>query len=900
MTFFPFGNVSFLKARHNARMRRHTNILLTALCLFLASCGGNYGCVEADDWGYPKVFLSMDYGDLTDNGQLVMTPGNDYVQYMTPVDSGQVLLGGDVVIRLDRAHNQWSPFLGKWLNPMFGDGGEERMLEGWWPEKLIPNRECRYFDFQPGQNYNHLDEVYYDESVPFDQQTIALQKQTLMECKRDSETPGDFVGSDFYGDCLAPCFVRHGVGLFMGVIPDKKTLSDLGTVEPEDVVIRHLTDFDTDGQINAAPDGTDNRDLDNYLVNGPIEGAERNGRLYFKISDVYYQDDIGGYRVHVKCGTKPDKKGPFELLTGMVSSVALAVAEALYRTMTGSNVFVDLVRTALMLSIVFYGFGFIIGTTSIKLKDTALYILKIGVIMMLISDQSWEFFYSHLFVLFIESVDYLGSLFLGGSEKLNLGCDIFDETVPWQRADVMFRIMTSDETWRKVASTLFSNVWGFLFVITFIVGFFVFVLGVVKLLIVYISGFIGLTILIILFPLFLLLYLFKWTEKYFSNEWVDQIVANASELIFSIALLGFLFQILLTMLQNSVGYRVCWKSIWEFPSATPVVSLGFFMPDITSLKEERDWDGDGTVDGERYADLPYFDLERDADKISRYMRGHDFIDIGDVVVLLGVILLLRFLNDFIMTVANLLKDNERIKDGSASILGPAGSFMASAGKPVFGVPAKGGTRQGGLIGFKSSPTQALLSGNMPRLGVQKGGILDNNALAWTKKVAGEKNWNTVTAPGRYASEKWKKKGVDSKTKDFDRTSSQMDDSLDKAKENEAARGDGTLDSLTRDRLLLDSDRLLARGRDLSEKMASTRGKKFDGINVRGKKDPITKRPITLGELDSAKKQYQKQLKDVYKQRESGPLSDAQLEALRDAELKYSVAVERFRNMKNGR
>ncbi|MET0154886.1 MAG: type IV secretion system protein [Rickettsiales bacterium] len=656
---------------------------LSALLLMLLTACGDYGCVDADDWGYPKIPLLMDFEDMQKDGTLVLYPGNDYIQYMQPVDSHQLLMGTPLIIKMDRAHNQWAPFLGPWLNPMFDGDGEERMVDGWWPEKLIPNRECRYFVYDPSLNYSYIDKQFYDPNFPSNQPTIALQKQQLIKCARNKENASDFTDADFYGDCLAPCFVRHGVGLYMAIFPEKKTLDDLATLTPEDLHLTHLTDFPLNGPLNAPETGPDARAIDGFLVTGSVPGTKRNDRLYFKIEDTYYQDNTGGYIVHLKCGTKPDKKGPFQYATDMVRTFSLSMAEAMYKILTSAEGFINIVRALLVLSVVLYGLNFLMGTvplslgSTIRMSDFILYVLKLGAVITLISPESWDFFYNHFFKVFTSAVDFLGGLFLEGVDDLGLGCNWLGEESPWYAADVMFRVLTSDETWRKVASTLFSNVWGWLFIVTFIAAFVIFFIAAAKMLLIYCLGFISLAILIILFPIFFVLYLFGWTKDYFAKEWVSQVVANVTEIVFSVALLGFIFQLIMVMLQGTLGYRVCWKTFFEFPKTPVLVSLEFFMPDIGPVIEMTDTDGDGATDTQRYRDMPYFDLTKDADKIQRYLRGNNFIDLSGLVGLLAVMLIFRYMSDLLSKISDELKAGGDSFRQSAS-LASGGAWTPSA------------------------------------------------------------------------------------------------------------------------------------------------------------------------------------------------------------------------------
>lgn len=83
------------------------------------------------------------------------------------------------------------------------------------------------------------------------------------------------------------------------------------------------------------------------------------------------------------------------------------LTKRMYISLTQDINFIDGVRAAVALSIVFFAISYMLGLTQVKGGDAIVYLIKISLVLVLISDQSWTFFYDNLYSAYIYGMDEL-------------------------------------------------------------------------------------------------------------------------------------------------------------------------------------------------------------------------------------------------------------------------------------------------------------------------------------------------------------------------------------------------------------------------------------------------------------------------------------------------------------
>ncbi|MCH2038185.1 MAG: type IV secretion system protein, partial [Rickettsiales bacterium] len=319
------------------------------------------------------------------------------------------------------------------------------------------------------------------------------------------------------------------------------------------------------------------------------DGAQRGDRLWVRIADRYYDDNKGFYVFTFKRGARTPGIGPIEAIITFVSDRIFGadgrsgLARQLYEEVIADPTFQRVVLISLMLYIILTGYTFIIRGRMSQGEFVAR-ALKFGVILALIQPGSWDFFYEYLFNIFIEGtydlIDIVINAAVGtpSGPSTELSGEYITATIGADEAargdrynlgsrgpqyfDDLIDIFFSPETLAKIHAALFYGGGIGVFVLAafyFALGVFLFIM--IRIVIVYLLGIIPIGILIIIAPLFILFLLFDFTRKYFQN-WLSQLVSAALQLFMASAMLALISAVMLDYLQQTAGYRVCWKCWW--------------------------------------------------------------------------------------------------------------------------------------------------------------------------------------------------------------------------------------------------------------------------------------------------------------------------------------------------
>lgn len=691
-------------------------------------------CVDADDWGYPKIWVPAFYN--FHDPSLKGPPLNETVD---GIDSGQILIDANnipLVIQVGK-RDQWTSWFGGDIN---ADSGGQIDPNGFDGGRSFPSREC-YYKVTNGTSSQQS--TFASDLSP---QTIKLNKDAQCTSPLPNVTP------DTYADCAAPCYYRYGMGLYLGLAPDNGSKASSNDV----VLSYHIPDAKIpDGRANFnstyvydnSKTAAENAQLklmadsqaqvsadyrDGYLIKGmpkdELLGAQTGDRLFFKIVDTTYIDNAGGYHVKIKEGTRNAEDGPLKKLVSVFVDPLTAVMERLYNGIVKDSIFIELVRSLMVLYIVFVGYTIVISGMDAVKKDVVMRLIKLGLVATLISDVSWSFFYDHFFQLFLGGTQVIAGIFLSPFTN-------YDPNDPWYSMDSLLAMLWSRETWTKISSTLFSQAIGFIYIPAMAIAMGVFMLALARALITYLLAFTTIAILIVMAPIFIIFTLFEKTKD-LTKEWMNQLAVVALQQIILMAALGMFAAVIIMFLQRTVGYNVCWNVFFDgFSKAFDwsgknSLDLQFWMPDISSDKANvwMDINGDGVRDinefAYRYIDAPYLDPVFDASLLSDVRSGSNFISMKDLLVFIGVVYLMNLFMSMVPKIASALKSEgvggsaDTFDYGTGLSNSLKGAFIGDSGK------------DGGVIGSTLNSADSFFNKS------ETGQFIKRNTLGAVKAVPG--------------------------------------------------------------------------------------------------------------------------------------------------------------------
>lgn len=316
-------------------------------------------------------------------------------------------------------------------------------------------------------------------------------------------------------------------------------------------------------------------------------------KIYVKILDRYYLDNVGGYSFEFLSGVQqPSSFGFFDYIYHYLKCVLLinenckkhfngddpAAAQAMFENIAEKstsfhNFVLSLLVLFVMISSLLYLFGMIRETK----HDMLIRMMKITLVIVLISPGSFRFFYDHFLVLFIKGLEQLISIITNFAPNMNNGSIAQgDEAKLFSFMKDMFNKFFAYSVWKKFAVFLHYQMWASLLMIPAIfIGIVLYFLLCLYAYIIFLSGFMGIAFLIAIMPLFLISILFSPLKSLFEG-WIKFCISFCLQSIMIFALLSLLASIIMNTFYRQLGFTVCYNKWFEVRLCAPKWVFGGF------------------------------------------------------------------------------------------------------------------------------------------------------------------------------------------------------------------------------------------------------------------------------------------------------------------------------------
>ncbi|OAM00204.1 type IV secretion system protein [Wolbachia endosymbiont of Dactylopius coccus] len=316
-------------------------------------------------------------------------------------------------------------------------------------------------------------------------------------------------------------------------------------------------------------------------------------KIYVKILDRYYLDNVGGYSFEFLSGVQqPSSFGFFDYIYNYLKCVLLinenckehfnsndpAVAQAMFENIAEKstsfhNFVLSLLVLFVMISSLLYLFGMIRETK----HDMLIRMMKITLVIVLISPGSFRFFYDHFLVLFVKGLEQLISVITNFAPNMNTGSIAQgDEAKLFSFMEDMFNKFFAYSVWKKFAAFLHYQMWASLLMIPAIfIGIVLYFLLCLYAYIIFLSGFMGIAFLIAIMPLFLISILFSPLKSLFEG-WIKFCISFCLQSIMIFALLSLLASIIMNTFYRQLGFTVCYNKWFEVRLCAPKWVFGGF------------------------------------------------------------------------------------------------------------------------------------------------------------------------------------------------------------------------------------------------------------------------------------------------------------------------------------
>jgi type IV secretion system protein VirB6 len=360
---------------------------------------------------------------------------------------------------------------------------------------------------------------------------------------------------------------------------------DLIMVKNADNTISSIIDINS-SQLNIPNSQEFSFQTDSNIISVlPKDITKYTGLIYFRIktleaSEAGDLDDnqrsrantSGNYNVKVVNLTQTT--GILQDLVGSFMGILTGIPENIFNGFMNSLQYLIIIRLLLICYIAFTGLSFMIGLAPLNQQEAIIRIFKIAVVIMLFSENSFEFFNQYLFNAFsFKAMNFLANTFtpeidMNFAPGLNSNStNCFAPGIPIRMLCVLekdLNLVFSWSFWNRMLGLAFSGF--FLGAIAIIIGIILYIIVILKITALYCMGLLITTITLSLAPIFLPLILFKYTKGFF-DSWIKQLISLLLQPVFifiSISLFRVLFIALIQSLMGNGACEMCFFQLFTW------------------------------------------------------------------------------------------------------------------------------------------------------------------------------------------------------------------------------------------------------------------------------------------------------------------------------------------------
>ncbi|MDG7052273.1 MAG: type IV secretion system protein [Wolbachia endosymbiont of Alcedoecus sp.] len=582
-------------------------LLLLAAYVLITGCGKNDmpfpRCISADYFGpepitvgahfpigHDAFFPEGESGEPIDPETGEINYGFHSNQVVKWKDTGLETNGDDLIVRVNGAWTSWN------------NNNKKESKDSDSLQSLEQLKYATKFEGEQGDNSLpdfHL--VCNDYKSSMQKFSSSSSTSCDVNCKCISEDDGKSIVSRG-----APCWFTNGHGayfLFKRPGDNNPNESLKSMRNPESPTI-HL------GYNSVAEDGSGLFTLkkgDRTKLKGrncDMLELEKGWKIYVKILDRYYLDNVGGYSFEFLSGVQqPSSFGFFDYVYHYLKCVLLinknckkhfdsndpAAAQAMFQNIAEkSTSFHNFVLSLLVLFIVISSLLYLFGMIRETKHDILIRMMKITLVIVLISPGSFKFFYNHFLTLFVEGLEYMINVITSFAPNMNTDAN-WDPAGAGGEARVklfsfmedMFNKFFAYSVWKKFAAFFHYKMWTSLLMIPAIfIGIVLYFLLCAYAYIIFLSGFVGIAFLIAIMPLFLIAILFPQLKNSEGNNlfagWIKLCISFCLQSIMIFTLLSLFAAMIMNTFYRQLGFTVCYNKWLEIRLCVPKWVFGGF------------------------------------------------------------------------------------------------------------------------------------------------------------------------------------------------------------------------------------------------------------------------------------------------------------------------------------
>ncbi len=255
--------------------------------------------------------------------------------------------------------------------------------------------------------------------------------------------------------------------------------------------------------------------------------------------------------------------------------------EKMYKAIISDPSYKLVLKLAIIISIIFYGVGFLAGISDLKQSEIINRLVKIALIYLFIGESGWYWFKLLFINVFKEGTNYLTFLLANtftDSAEIDSAIanrDFFDKSPIFSSIDKNLSLILSSALMKKTAALLFSSIFGWFYLLVVYWSLFSYIYAIAYASLIYLTSQFFISVLLILGPLFFIFVIFNQTKDMF-DKWLKALIGFSLQQVFLASTLAFFNLLIYETIKLIFGYRICWEEIWTIHAVVRISLLSFW------------------------------------------------------------------------------------------------------------------------------------------------------------------------------------------------------------------------------------------------------------------------------------------------------------------------------------
>ncbi len=255
--------------------------------------------------------------------------------------------------------------------------------------------------------------------------------------------------------------------------------------------------------------------------------------------------------------------------------------EKMYKAIISDPSYKLILKLAVVISIIFYGLGFLAGISDLKQSEIINRLIKIAVIYLFIGESGWYWFKLLFVNVFKEGTNYLTFILANtftDSTEIDAAIssrNFFDKSPIFNSIDKNLSLILSSALMKKTAALLFSSIFGWLYLLIIYWSIFSYIYAIAYTSLVYLTSQFFISVLFILGPLFFIFLIFNQTKDMF-DKWLKALIGFSLQQVFLASTLAFFNLLIYETIKLIFGYRICWEEVWTIHAVVRISLLSFW------------------------------------------------------------------------------------------------------------------------------------------------------------------------------------------------------------------------------------------------------------------------------------------------------------------------------------